>query len=346
MIHQLPECIYNRPLPLTNRNEAPRGDKQGDPFAFRDPVSGTYYFYCTGEELRTGHAVPVYRSEDLTSLAWAGYALWSEPWRNHWAPAVYHIADLEYPYVMIYSHGTGWGPNRGHERHALYRAHSKSPTGPFLPSGHRLTPETTDFAIDFDAFRLSDGTWRGTFATDFVDDEPIGTGVVTAEVNHDLTVFTSRVQVLARATREEHLYEGQRRLPWKTIPGIDWDAGGAVERWHTLEGPSNLSTDYVACSGGSFMKGRRYFVDLIGRRGDRWVNVTEETGQYFLEPNPERGLFNIGHNSWVTGPDGAPYVVYHGRFGSPRAERRIALTPLLHRDLGEFKAAPYGLPLN
>ena len=79
--------------------------------------------------------------------------------------------------------------------------------------------------------------------------------------------------------------------------------------------------------------------------GERWVNVTDESGQYFLEPKPEHGLFNIGHNSWVVGPDGAPYVVYHGRFGSPRAERRIALTPL-YRDIGDFKRVPYGLPLD
>lgn len=345
MNHKLPERLYNRPLPLTNRSEAPRGDKQGDPFAFRDPVSGSYYFYCTGEDLRTGHAVPVYRSEDLTSLTWAGYALWSTPWRNHWAPAVYHVPDLEYPYVMIYSHGSGWGPSRGHVGHALHRAHSKSALGPFLPSGHRLTGQAIDFAIDFDAFPLPDGTWRGTFAVDFVEADPIGTGVVMGTVNHDLTAFTSPFSALVRATREEHLYEADRRLPWKSIPGIDWSTGATVPRWHTVEGPSNLSEDYIACSGGSFLKGRRYFVDLIGRQGDRWMNVTDLTGQYFLEPKPERGLFNIGHNSWVVGPDGASYVVYHGRFGRPTAERRVAITPLLYRDLGEFRHAPYGLPL-
>ena len=345
MPHQLPEAFFNRPLPLTNRDETPRGDKQADPFAFRDPVSGAYYIYCTGENLRTGHAVPVYRSEDLTSLTWCGYALWSIPWRNHWAPAVYHIPDLEHPYVMIYSNGTGWGPNRGHVAHSLYRAHSKSPLGPFLPTNHRLTNDLNDFSIDFDAFPLPDGGWRGAFAMDFVHDEPIGTGVVTTTVNHDLSAFTAPIQVLARATREEHLYEAKRKLPWKTIPGIDWNAGGVVERWHTLEGPCSLSEDYIACSGGSFLKGRRYFVDLIGRKADRWVNVTDLTGQYFLEPKPELGLFNIGHNSWVVGPDGAPYVVYHGRFGRPNAERKVALTPLLHRDIGEFKQAPYGMPL-
>lgn len=345
-VHQIPEHVYNRPLPITNKSEMPKGDKQGDPFAFRDPVSGLYYIYCTGENEKTGQACPVYRSEDLTSLEWVGYSLQSKPYVAHWAPAVYHIPELEYPYVMIYSHSSGWGHDGAHIDHALYRAHSKRPEGPFIPSGHQLTPASIDFAIDFDAFERPDGTWRCTFAIDFVDNDPIGTGVAMATANRDLTAFTSDITVLLRATREEHIYEENRCMPWKKIPGIDWKKGHVVKRWNTVEGSSNLSENYIACSGGSYHPGKRYFVDIVSKDASgEWINITDRTGQYFLVPNPAKGLFNIGHNSWTIGPDGAPYVVYHGRFGDPHAERTIAITPLLHKDIGEFTAVPYGMPL-
>jgi hypothetical protein len=63
-----------------------------------------------------------------------------------WAPAVVYVPEIDRPYVMLYSQGAGSG-DLAHRNQRLFRADALTPEGPFVPSGHALTPEL-DFAID------------------------------------------------------------------------------------------------------------------------------------------------------------------------------------------------------
>jgi hypothetical protein len=74
------------------------------------------------------------------------------------------------------------------------------------------------------------------WAMDVVEDEPYGTGIVEARVSPDLRRIAGPVRVLARPSLPWHLFDAARTMPWKAIPGVDWERGDTV-RWSTVEGP-------------------------------------------------------------------------------------------------------------
>ncbi|MGH2355871.1 MAG: family 43 glycosylhydrolase, partial [Chloroflexota bacterium] len=319
-----PEAFY-RPLHPDDRD-------QGDPYVLRVPpeVSApfAYYTYITGENTAAGTAFPVYGSDDLVRWRPLGNVLVADATRAHWAPCVRHIPGLARPYVMLYSRAIGLGED-AHVGHIIRRADSTSPEGPFHDSGHVLTADL-DFAIDPDVYRLRDGSLRLAFAMDFVDDPPLGTGIVETRISEDLTTIEGPIEVLARAQYDWQVYDPARKMPWKTIPGVDW----AVDtvRWHTVEAPvgglvSPQGRDVYLYSGGCFFD--YYAVGALRRdeRG-RLADVFAENGHIVVRPRAEQGCFAPGHCSYVVGPDDQPYLMFHARYGAHDAPRQMSLAPL------------------
>jgi len=224
-----PSALY-RPL-------FPEDRDQGDPYILAPPPAAQsrfrYYVYTTGEDPVSGRAFPVYGSHDLMHWQPLDEALIVGRQSSHWAPCVRYLPGLDFPFVMLYSRAVGSGAE-GHVGHAIRRAHSRRPEGPFVDSGHVLTSDL-DFAIDPDVYRHPDGSLKLAFAMDFVDDEPYGTGIVESTISEDLTRLIGPRRLLARPRYDWHVYESSRVMPWKTIAGIDWTSQSV--RWHTVEAP-------------------------------------------------------------------------------------------------------------
>jgi GH43 family beta-xylosidase len=304
---------------------------QGDPFLLEVPASERanhrfrYYVYVTG----TGF--PVYGSDDL--LGPSGWRRVGESFpglsRQHWcwAPCVRYVPGLVRPWVMLYSKAAGAGELLGHQRHRILRADSVSPAGPFRDSGEVLTAEL-DFAIDPDVRLAPDGTSWLLFATDFVQDEPYGTGIVQARISPDLRALESAPVVLARPRADWQLYEANRSMPWKQIPGVRWDRSETV-RWSTIEGPAALESPggrlVVLYSGGNYA-GFYGIGVLAGTPDGGWVDLSPRPEDCLLAPRPAAGLFGPGHCSALTS-DGQSVLCYHFRH-RPDAPRQFGIVAL------------------
>ena len=161
----------------------PEGRDQGDPYLLQAGARARPSATTSTSPGRTppaGTAFPVYGSPDLIRWTALGYGLRGAPGKAHWAPCVRHVPGLARPYVMLYSRAVGVG-EAAHIGHAIRRADAVAPEGPFQDSGEVLTPDL-DFAIDPDVYRLPDGRLMLAFATDFVADAPLGTGIVEAPI--------------------------------------------------------------------------------------------------------------------------------------------------------------------
>jgi len=333
------------PAPVSYRPLYPEAADQGDPFLLAVPdgveAAYRYYVYVTRDE--PGAAVdaagpgtfPVYASDDLVAWRALGPTLPGDATpRAYWAPCVRYVPGLERPYVMLYSRSVGPG-EEAHIGHQVRRADAERPEGPFADSGHVLTPDT-DFAIDADVYRAPDGSLRLAWAADFVDAEPLGTGIVEAPVSEDLTRVLAPPTVLARPSEEWHLFDASRRMPWKEIPGVDWRTD--TVRWSTVEAPvgglvNPQGRRVYLYSGGCFF-GFYAVGALVEDEAGRLVNVTRDGRNFVLRPDPERGVYGPGHCTWFRAPDGRDWLVTHARFGAPDAPRNATLVELLWDDDG------------
>ena len=334
----------------------PEGRDQGDPYLLEAPQGAQgaqdapyrYYVYVTGEDAASGAAFPVYGSPDLIRWTALGYGLRGAPGKAHWAPCVRYVPGLARPYVMLYSRAVGVG-EAAHIGHAIRRADAVAPEGPFQDSGEVLAPDL-DFAIDPDVYRLPDGRLMLALATDFVADAPLGTGIVEAPIDDELRALTGPVSTLARATQDWQVYDPARRLPWMTIPGVDWERD--TVRWHTVEAPSGglvspSGRPVYLFSGGCFFD--FYAVGAIERDAQGELRpLTGADAGFVLRPRPEAGVYAPGHCCWLSPPggerggetDGETYLMYHARFGSPQAPRQFALARLRWDGEGRPVAEP------
>lgn len=327
------------PGPVSYRPLYPEAADQGDPYllAIPDGVAADfrYYVYVTRDETSDGRggrastgAFPVFGSDDLATWRALGPAIPDDGGRAHWAPCVRYVPGLPRPYVMLYSHGAGLG-EQAHVGHQIRRADAERPEGPFIDSGHVLTPDT-DFAIDADVYPGPDGSPRMAYAMDFVDREPYGTGIVEVAVSDDLTRVLSAPTVLARPSEEWHLYDAARRMPWKQMPGVDWATD--TVRWHTVEGPvgglvNPQGRRVYLYSGGCYF-GFYAVGALVQDAEGRLVNVTRDGAGFVLGSLPEHGFYAPGHCDWFRAADGREWLVTHARFGSPTAPRNACLVEL------------------
>jgi GH43 family beta-xylosidase len=332
--------------PVSYRPIFPEAADQGDPFLLAVPegvpAAHRYYVYVTHDETSDGRggvasagAFPVFASDDLATWHPLGPSLQGDATRHaFWAPCVRYVPGLPRPFVMLYSHGAGIG-EQAHIGHVIRRADSERPEGPFIDTGHVLTPDT-DFAIDADVYPAPDGSLRMAYATDFVEGEPFGTGIVEVEVSDDLTRTLSPPALLARPSEDWHLFDGARRMPWKDIPGVDWRTD--TVRWSTVEGPVGGLADprgrrVYLYSGGCYF-GFYAVGALVEDDEGRLVNVTRGGRGFVLRSMPEHGFHAPGHCSWFRAPDGREYLVTHARFGSETAPRNACLVELRWDDQG------------
>ena len=329
------------PRPESFRPLFPEPADQGDPYLLAVPdgvaAAHRYYVYVTRDETSDGRggraapgAFPAYASDDLVTWRALGPSLEGDATRHaYWAPCVWHAAGLARPYVMLYSHGAGIGAE-AHIGHRIRRADAERPEGPFVDTGHVLTPDS-DFAIDADVYRLADGSLRLAYATDFVADAPLGTGIVEVGVSEDLTRVLTAPTVLARPSEPWHRYDDARRMPWKAIPGVDWSTDATVS-WNTVEAPvgglvNPQGRRVYLYSGGCYF-GFYGVGALVEDEAGRLVNVTRGDEGFVLRPDPERGVYGPGHCAWFRTRDGAEYLITHARFGSPEAHRNATIVEL------------------
>lgn len=304
---------------------------QGDPFLVEVPAAARalhpfrFYVYVTDAGL------PVYGSNDLLDAAgWqrvgdsypgAGLTRWC------WAPCVRYVAGLERPWVMLYSKADGAGEPQGHQGHRILRADATSPAGPFADSGEVLTAGL-DFAIDPDVHTRADGTTWLLFAADFVADEPYGTGIVEARISADLTALESEPALVARPSAPWQVYDAQRYMPWKAIPGVRWDEAQAVS-WSTIEGPAEVTSpggrQVVLYSGGNFAGFYGIGIIAEGADGQR-ADLSTTPDHALLGPDPANALFGPGHCS-VLVSDERTYMCYHFR-ADASAPRQFGIVEL------------------
>ena len=301
---------------------------QGDPYLVETPPGsgGRFRFHV----YVSGGRFPVYGSDDLVVWTRVGDSLAEGPEAWCWAPCVRHVPGLDRPWVMLYSRARGAGDVDGHRVHRIRRADSERPEGPFVDSGEVLTAGL-DFAIDPDVHAGPDGPLLA-FAADYVADEPYGTGLVEAPDSADLRRLTGPVRPVARPRRDWQLYDPDRSMPWKVIPGVSW-AGGRTVRWYTMEGPVALVSPAgrrtMLYSGGNFAG--FYGIGVLRQdAAGRWVDLTPTPEHCLLAPMPERGVHAPGHCS-VVGTDELPgarqALCFHFRV-APDAPRQFGILPL------------------
>ena len=283
---------------------------QGDPFLFEVPrtAGGHRYPYML---IVTSPGFPVYGCVDpLQPASWEQLGesfpgVDVDPWA--WAPCVRYVAELPRPWVMLYSRAAGAGDPGGHQFHPIRRADSRLPEGPYVDTGHVLTPDVA-FAIDPDVAVRADGRLWFTCAADYLDHTPFGTGLFEAEIAEDLTRLRSPLAPAARGTAPWQIYEPERSLPWMELPLVRWAAGETV-CWYTMEGPAGLISpggrDLLLYSGGNFSN--FYVMGLLEKNaGDSWRDLSPTPADCLLAPGPD--LSGVGHGSFA-----GPYIAFHFR---------------------------------
>ena len=318
---------------------------QGDPNIVEIPEAARgkyrfrYYAFVTddsdyGRKNHPGKAFPCYGSNDLFSWTDLGPALTTTDNNARWAPCVGYYPALPRPFVMLYSRARGTG-EEAHVQHKIRRADSETPEGPYVDSGQVLTADI-DFSIDPNIYRDKQGKLQMAFATDFVDNAPVGTGLAHVEISEDLTTTIGEVKLLMRATADWQMYDPSRVMPWKTIPGVDWSKDRV--KWHCVEGPVGgivgpNGRRFAFYSAGNYS--HLYAVGIAEELADgTYKDLSTDPKQCLLAPEPERGFYSVGRIGTVFGPDGQLYATFHARFGSPEAPRRLGISQLRWTDDG------------
>ena len=187
--------------------------------------------------------------------------------------------------------------------------------------GKHLFPEA-GFSIDAHPFQdPKDGKWYLFYATDYVEDDPIGTGLAVAPMQDDLTTPAGPGRAVVRATCDWQIYERNRNYK-----GQVWKA------WHCVEGPFVVHHEgkyYCFYSGGAWHTenyGLGYAV--ADHPLGPWRDDFAIHGPTVLRGKPDY-VVGPGHNSVVMGPDDQTlYFVYHA-WDKARTARRMCIDPLI-----------------
>ena len=278
---------------MTDPGATFRNPLHGRPFA--DPFvlkfNGLYYAYGTPAH---GRDLPVLRSSDLVTWDDAGQALRAPgPGLAHWAPEVAYDNGRFFLY-----HSTG-----GHEgeHHQLRVAGGSSPVGPFDHDLGLLDPDDP-FTIDAHPFLDDDGQWYLFYSRDFLDGEPVGTGIVVDRLV-DMTSLAGERETVMRPHADWHLYERQRRWYDRV-----WD-------WYTVEGPFVRKHDgrYWCFYSGGAWKAENYGISSAVAdhpMGPYEPVIAADTADV-LRTVPGK-VIGPGHGSVAVAPDNlTEYLVYH-----------------------------------
>jgi GH43 family beta-xylosidase len=279
-----------------------------DPFILK--FGNRYWAYGTGFA-PDGRCFAILTSTDLVTWEPRMGAMepLSEGYPCYWAPEVSYYNGVFYLYYSV-----------GDEATMQIRvATAPHPEGPFIDSGHRLTPEP--FAIDPHIAGDHAGNRYLFYATDFLNHSHIGTGTVRARLQDPFTLAEAAVPV-TRAKYEWQVYHPNRP-----------EKGGV--RWHTVEGPFVLHHKgiyYQMFSGGNWQNpsyGVSYAISPTLDNPQEWEQAADGTHVLpILRSLPEQGIIGPGHNSVVRGPDNRQwYCIYH-RWAADGSGRQMAIDPL------------------
>jgi GH43 family beta-xylosidase len=278
-----------------------------DPFVLN--ACGEYRAYGSGLH-PDGRAFSVFTSPDLVDWTARGGALvaWNREATCWWAPEVILVDGRFYLYYSV-----------GNEALMEIRvAVSDDPDGPFIDSGHRLTSEP--FAIDPHVFSDADGERWLFYATDFTEDEPIGTAIVVDRMR-DLFSLEGRPRMVTRAEYDWQVYDPHRK-----------EKGGV--RWHTVEGPFVLRHKglyYEMFSAGNWTNstyGVSYATSDTLRADRPWRQHCDGVRTRPVLATIPGKVVGPGHNSAVLGPDGLQmFCVYH-RWSEEGTERQLSIDRL------------------
>lgn len=276
-----------------------------DPFVLK--FNGCYYAYGTP----ASGAIPVLRSTDLVDWEHAGVVLEAPPpGQRHWAP---EVAYENGHFFLYFSTGASEG-----EGHQLRVAVASSPTGPFEQRPGVLDPDDP-FTIDAHPFRDDDGQWYLFYSRDFLEDHPVGTGIVVDRLLDMVRLGGERAVVL-RPHAEWHIFERQRRWYDRV-----WD-------WYTVEGPFVRKHDgryWCFYSGGAWHAGNYGVACAVAEHPlGPYQPVGAPDGGTILRTVPG-SVIGPGHASVVVAPDNVgEYLVYHA-WDPPLTGRYMFADPLV-----------------
>jgi arabinan endo-1,5-alpha-L-arabinosidase len=259
-----------------------------DPFVLK--FNGRHYAYGTPGP----GGLPVLRSSDLVVWTEAGEVLGApEPGLAHWAPEVAYDNGGFFLYCST-------GGEEG-ENHRLRVSGGTSPTGPFDQDLGLLDPDDP-FTIDAHPFRDDDGQWYLFYSRDFLEGEPVGTGIVVDRLL-DMTSLAGERQTVMRPHADWHIYERQRQ--WY---GRVWD-------WYTVEGPFVRKHDgrYWCFYSGGAWKAENYGISsaVADHPLGPYEPVMAADGADLLRTVPGK-VIGPGHGSVALAPDNVTeYLVYH-----------------------------------
>ncbi len=266
-------------------------------------------------DVRGPRVFPLLRSRDFRVWHPAGEAL-ERPdaalGDSYWAP---EVAYAEGRFHLYYS--AGFADARHHLRVAI----AERPEGPYRDAAALTDVDTCPFAIDPHPFRDVDGSWWLFHARDFLDTDG-GVRAGTALVVQRLAAMT-RLAPGAPLTVLRARHDWQRFLADRAMYGRRFD-------WHTLEGPCVRRHDgrYWCLFSGGRWETESYGVDyaVADTPAGPWSDAGSEAGPRVLRTIPG-ALIGPGHNSLVTGPDGADYIAYHA-WDAAMTARRMFLSRL------------------
>ena len=295
-------------------------DYFADPFVWKH--GGLYYAVGTGPAEAAGtadapRAVPLLRSSDLRrwkfvhhALVHPGAALGGEIW----APAVAFGEDGRF--YLYYSIGQCSAGQPHHLRVAV----SDGPEGPYVDTGAPLLlPGDEVFVFDPDPFRDDDGQWYLFYDRNDLDVTDAGRAgdAISARRLPTMTTVSGEAVSIVR-------------------PDSDWQRGpqrehrGQTIDWHTAEGPCIAKRGSVYYC---FYSGSAWFTDGYGVD---YAVSDHVLGPYQSEAAGDAprvlksgvgGLRGPGHNSLVTGPDGADWIVFHA-WDAARQKRQMYVEKL------------------
>ena len=158
------------------------------------------------------------------------------------------------------------------------------------------------------------------YATDFLDADATtfrGTALVVDRMT-SMTALEGNPKVVMRAHWQWQMFKRNR------------DMYGKVADWYTLEGPTVVKRNakyYLFYSGGCY-ENDTYGVDYLvaDHPLGPWREVGKEHGPQVIRTVPGT-ILGPGHNSIVTSPGSADYIVYHA-WNKQFTERQLWVDPL------------------
>lgn len=294
-----------------------------DPFVL--PLDGAFYAYGTDTSREGSRTFEALWSEDLVEWTSLGAVLEriDDPHLTHyWAPEIAIFDGRPHLYYSVGADDVG---------HRIRVAVGGGPAGPFVDTGHVLTPDER-FAIDPHVFQDEDGDTYLFYARDVLEGQRVGTALA---VDRMLDPFT-----LAGEPRAVLFATGDWQLFLRDRPMY-----GQVYDWHTLEGPSVVKRAgryFLTYSGGAWT-GEGYGVSWAVADHPLGPWTEPMAGQPALLRGLPGRLLGPGHNSVVTGPDGGDWLVYHA-WDPARTARRMCLDRVEFGPDGPRTAGPTADP--